>query len=90
MTDWTGEITGYRRDDGAVRLEVRPGPVKMTQTVLDQAEPEWLSRCEDLVTFHSVESDGSRRSYRYRIVGTDASGPEGGWVLTEPVLEVTP
>lgn len=76
-----GDLRAWRRDDGTVRLElVNPGPLRISRELLDQAEAEWLSRAEDVITFHSLEDDGSRRAYRYRIVGG-----RGEWVLTEPV-----
>lgn len=81
---YTGDITAYRRDNGQVRLVVRPGPLRASQFVLDQGDPEYVSRAEDLVTFHSVEEDDERRSYRYRVVGGEP-GPEGGWVFLEPI-----
>ncbi len=86
MTDWPGDITAYRnRDTGAVRLDVIPGPMRATRAVLDQADPEWASCVEDLVIFHSIEADGMRRAYRYRITGFDPAGPEGGWLLLAPL-----
>jgi len=84
MDRYTGDIAAIRRADGSVRMAVTPGPLRATRLVLEQAEPEVISRAEDLVTFHSVEDDGSRNAYRYRATGEE-SGPEGGWVLLEPV-----
>lgn len=82
---YTGNLAVTRRLDGAVHIMVMtPGPMRVTQLVVDQAEPEYLSRVEDVLTFHSTEEDGSSRAYRYRIVGNEA-GPEGGWLLCEPL-----
>lgn len=80
-----GDITAYRRDDGTVRLVVSLGALRVTHAVVEQADPEWLSRAEDVLTFHSLEDDGSRRAYRYRIVGSEPGVIEGGWLLCEPI-----
>lgn len=87
MDRYTGDITAYRCDDGRVRLAVTPGPLRVTRQVLDEADPAVVSRDGDVVTFHSVEDDGTRRSYRYRITGGE-DGPERGWLLCEPAEEV--
>lgn len=79
-----GDIAAYRRTDGSVRLEVTPGPLRVTRLVVEQADPQWLSCDEGVLTFCGIEDDGSRQSYSYRVVG-DEPGPEGGWLLCEPL-----
>ena len=86
MDRFTGDIAATRRQDGSVHLAVRPGPLRVTALVVEQADPQFVSQAEDLITFHSVEADGTRRSYRYRIVGTEP-GPAGGWLQCDPVDE---
>lgn len=82
---YTGNLAAVRREDGTVRITVMtPGPMRVTRLVVEQGDPEWISRAGDLLTFHSAEDDGSRKAYRYRIVGEEA-GPEGGWLLCEPL-----
>jgi hypothetical protein len=87
MTDhYVGDLVAYRRDDGSVRLALtNPGPLRVTRGVVEQAEPEWVSRTEDLLTFHGVDDDGAHQAYRYRIVGEEHGDIEGGWLLCEPL-----
>lgn len=84
MDRYTGDITATRHADGRVTLVVTPGPLRASRMVLDQADPEFLSWVEDIVTFHSMEPDGTRTAYRYRVTG-DEYGPEGGWLLLDPI-----
>lgn len=85
MSDiFVGDITATRRADGTVRLRVTPGPLRVTRAVLAQADPSLLARADDVVTFRGTEDDGTRREYRYRIAGEEF-GPEGGWLLCEPL-----
>lgn len=81
----TGDITATRRQDGSVRLDVIPGTLRVTRLVVEQADPEYLNRHENLITFHSVEDDGSCRSYRYRVEDYEPGEFEGGWIQLEPV-----
>lgn len=83
---YTGELTAYRQADGRIRLErSNDGPMRVSQALADQAEPELVSRVEDVLTFHGVDGLGEPVSYRYRIVGAESDGPEGGWLRCEPL-----
>lgn len=82
---FVGDITATRRADGSIRLQVAEGPLRVSRELLEHADPEFVSQAEDVITFHGIADDGTHQAYRYRVVGSEA-GPEGGWLLCEPVL----
>ena len=86
MTDhYVGSITATRRTDGTLALNVIPGPIRVSRMVIKEGDPELLRLSDDLLTFWGCDDDGARLAFQYRIVGEDSSGPEGGWLLCEPM-----
>jgi hypothetical protein len=82
-----GSVTAVKRDDGTVRLSVKPGMLKISFGLLvqaAQADPEWLGIRDGLVIFRGVEDDGRQQVLVYRPTGVE-QGPEGGWLVCDPV-----
>jgi len=79
-----GHVTAVKRDDGTVCLSVEPGMLKISFGLLAQAEPEWLEIRDGLVIFRGVEDDGRQQVVVYRPTGVE-QGPEGGWLVCDPV-----
>lgn len=79
-----GYVTAVRREDGTVRLAVEPGTLKVSFGLLAGADPDWLEIRDGLVIFRGVEDDGTQQAVIYRPTGVEP-GPEGGWLVCEPV-----
>ena len=79
-----GNITAVKRDDGTVFLSVEPGMLKISFGLLAQADPEWLEIRDGLIIFRGVEDDGRQQVVVYRPTGVE-QGPEGGWLVCDPV-----
>lgn len=81
-----GALSATRLPGDLIRLNMLiPGPMRVTRAVIEQGDPEYVERVDDTVTFRGVNSQGEQVAYGYRIVGSDESGPEGGWLLCEPL-----
>ena len=79
-----GYIVATKRDDGTVCLEVNPGRLKVSFGLLATAEPDWLEIRDGLVIFRGIEDGGGHQTAVYRPAGVE-QGPEGGWLVCEPV-----
>jgi len=83
-SSFAGDITAYRRADGTVRLDVNPGVLRLSFSLLAAADPRWLEIRDGLIIFRGVENDGRPQVVVYRPAGVEP-GPEGGWLVCEPV-----
>lgn len=81
-----GEISATRLPGDLIRLNMlMPGPLRVTRAVVDQGDPRFVERVDDTLTFRGMNARDEQVAYSYRIVGSDDSGPEGGWLLCEPL-----
>jgi hypothetical protein len=89
MSDaYTGDITAYRRADGTARLEVTPGPLRVSRKLVamaEEGESDFIAEADGVLTFFGYTDGGKPQAYRYRIVGGFVGGPEDGWTLCEPL-----
>lgn len=86
---YTGNITAYLRADGSVRLDVTPGPLRISGKLAAMAaegEHHAMDLEDGIVTFRGHADDGTPQVFRYRTVGQEADGPEDGLLLCEPAL----
>jgi hypothetical protein len=92
MDKYTGDITAYWSivpgGEAKVRLEVKPGPLRISNMLMATANnpaASMLTVDGDVITIRGVDKEGADLVLRYRIVGEESIGPEDGWQLCEPI-----
>jgi hypothetical protein len=88
MDRYTGNVTTWNQSDGNVRIEVVPGPLRVSDLLFGIAQrmkDGFMQVDGDVITFTGVDAEGAELVVKYRVTGEESGGPEGGWKLCEPI-----